>query len=101
MDPDGRPWTKRKISGTTVLTPALSSKERGKRSPRLWNVARLGWFDDHSHNRKLPKICPLLGERNQVREVVEQIPAVSKYLKLKVNQDCKSYLNCSKSSSKI
>jgi len=27
--------TKEKISGTTVLTPALSSKEREKRAPRL------------------------------------------------------------------
>src|SRR5882762_9260584 len=60
----------------TVLTPALSSEEREKRSPRLGNVVRRDWPDELPTDRNLATVCPLLGERKQVREDVRQIDRV-------------------------
>jgi hypothetical protein len=56
---------------TTVLTPALSSREREKRSLRLENVVRRDCPDNLSTDGNLAAVCPLLGERKQVREVVK------------------------------
>ena len=57
---------------TTVLTPALSSEEREKRAPRPGNVLWRDWPDELSTGRKPATVCPLLGERKQVREDVRQ-----------------------------
>jgi hypothetical protein len=56
---------------TTVLTPALSSEEREKRSPRLGNMVRLDWPENLPENRNLTAVCPLRGERKQAREILK------------------------------
>jgi hypothetical protein len=47
------------------LTPALSSKERGKRSQRPWKNPRLDWPDGRSQNRKRPTAVPSPGGEGQ------------------------------------
>jgi hypothetical protein len=54
-----------KISLTTVLTPALSSKERGKRSPRLGNDLRLAWPDNFAQIKKPFMYVLSLGRGNR------------------------------------
>ena len=56
---------KRRVSLTTVLTPALSSKERGKRSLRPGNVTRLDWPDNFSRIKKPPRYVLSLGRGNR------------------------------------
>ena len=55
---------------TSALIPAFSPGEKENRSPRFWNFVRRDWPDNFSPARNRATFCPLLGERKQVREVV-------------------------------
>src|SRR5450759_5083693 len=58
---------------TLALIPAFSPGEKENHSPRFWNVVQLDWPDNLPPTGNLAPVCPLLGERKQVREVVIQI----------------------------
>jgi hypothetical protein len=56
-----------------ALIPAFSPGKKENYSPRLWNIVRLDWQDNLPLTGNLAPVCPLLGERKQVRKVVIQI----------------------------
>jgi hypothetical protein len=51
--------------------PGPLLRGEGETFARLWNVVRLDWLDNFSPTRNLAAVCPLLGERKQVREDVK------------------------------
>jgi len=51
----------------SVLTPALSSKERGKRSQRLGETSVVNCPTGPRKNADEQRLFPLLGERVRVR----------------------------------
>ena len=67
-----RRWCSENMNGSNDRPhPGPLLQEREKRLPRLGNIMRRDWPDDLPTAGNLAPLCPLLGERKQVREVVK------------------------------